>query len=265
MINFMHKQEHITYITEFGVAIKSPQLPLWILKRPIDYNNTEHNIQIFFSGFLEKHPEPLIGLVADEKTALICAKFYNKPFSKREIVAYYLEENIKGKIVNSHIRPPTQTQDIKLVQKWIYEFYIETLNVTPPSFSVEGLSKALKKEKQEEKQEKKQKEKQKPKNLPNTQIYLLKNETETVAMGMLSDVVDNICRINLIYTPPHLRGRGYGKQIVHGLVSIVQNNGHIPMLYTTLENIFANKLYQSLGFVKAGQLTEILFDAVSSL
>ena len=241
MISVMRKQEHIIHTTEIGVAIKSPQLPLWIiLKHPI---NNIQSIQLFFSDFLQKHPEPLIGLVATEKIALLFAKLYNQPFSKREMVAYYLKENIKSyETANNYIRPPTQIQDIKLVQKWIHDFYITTLNVTPPSFSASSASNGNKSH-----------------NLTNTQIYLLKTENEVVAMGMISDAIDNICRINLIYTPPHLRGRGYGKQMVHGLVSMVQAEGHIPMLYTTLENTIANKLYQSLGFIKAGQLTEILF------
>jgi len=257
MISFMREQEHIAYTTEFGVAIKSPQLPLWILlheKKNTEQQNLKQkqseNIQLFFNTFLQKYPQCLIGLVAEEKTALICAKLYNKPFNKRDMAAYYLKEKIASytmkEMGDKNIHPLTQTQDIKLVQKWIHNFYIETLNVAPPSF---------------QKQQQESKKKDKPKNLPNTQIYLLKDEkkNETVAMGMLSDVVDNICRINLIYTPPHLRGRGYGKQMVCGLVSIAQNKGIYPMLYTTLDNAIANKLYQSLGFIKAGQLTEILF------
>ena len=257
----MREQEHIIYSTELGVAVKSPQLPVWIFI--FKYPKTIQSMQVFFGNFLKKHPEPLIGVVAEENIASVCAQLYGKPFNKREIVAYYLKENIKENIKknikdniksyepeNNVICPLNQPQDIKLIQKWIHDFYVETLNVTPPSFSYET-----------SKQGKQESKKDIPKNSLNTQIYLLKdkNKNETVAMGMLSGVVDHICRINLIYTPPHLRGKGYGKQMVYELASIVQYEKQTPMLYTTSDNLIANKLYQSLGFTKAGQLTEILF------
>ena len=248
----MRQQEHIMHSTEIGVAVKCPLLPTWVII--FKYPQLLQNTQLFFNDFLQKYPEPLIGVVADEKTALICAQVYGKPFNKREMVAYYLNKNINitgytmGNNRNNGLKicKLTQTQDItdiKLVQKWIRDFYIETLNVNPPSFSSQESNK------------------KNSQNLSKTQIYLLKDnhKNETMAMGMLSGDVDHICRINLIYTPPHLRGKGYGKQMVHELASIVQYEKKTPMLYTTTDNIIANKLYQSLGFIKAGQLTEILF------
>ena len=90
------------------------------------------------------------------------------------------------------------------------------------------------------------------------QIFLLCENSRAVAMGLLSGAGET-CRLNLIYTPPEFRGKGYGKKIVAALVSKARESSQIPVLYTAAENFAANNLYLSLGFKEAGRLTEVRF------
>jgi predicted GNAT family acetyltransferase len=59
----------------------------------------------------------------------------------------------------------------------------------------------------------------------------------------------NAAAIALVYTPPDLRGRGYGGSATAAVVDKVRAEG-LPTacLYTDLENPAANHCYAKIGF-----------------
>lgn len=53
-----------------------------------------------------------------------------------------------------------------------------------------------------------------------------------------------------VYTPPHLRGRGYAGAVVHGLsAKLVAEGASYVSLFTDLANPIPNRLYARIGFV----------------
>ena len=90
--------------------------------------------------------------------------------------------------------------------------------------------------------------------LPHTQIktsLYIWYDSQPVAMGMLTDICESgECRINLIYVEPAFRGRGYGRAIAAALAAKARERGLLPVLGVAPENMAANALYASLGFIK---------------
>jgi predicted GNAT family acetyltransferase len=58
-----------------------------------------------------------------------------------------------------------------------------------------------------------------------------------------------VARINLVYTPPHVRGRGYATAAVSALTQQLLNDGHrYCCLYTDLANPTSNSIYARIGY-----------------
>jgi predicted GNAT family acetyltransferase len=56
-------------------------------------------------------------------------------------------------------------------------------------------------------------------------------------------------RVNYVYTPPELRGRGYASACVASLTEQLLDEGHaLCCLYTDLSNPTSNKIYQASGY-----------------
>jgi predicted GNAT family acetyltransferase len=55
-------------------------------------------------------------------------------------------------------------------------------------------------------------------------------------------------RLGPVYTPPGLRGRGYGSAVTAAATRAIQDDGGVPVLFTDLANPTSNKIYQQLGY-----------------
>ena len=55
-------------------------------------------------------------------------------------------------------------------------------------------------------------------------------------------------RIQMVYTPPGSRRRGYGRACVGEISSRIRAEGNRCMLYTDLANPVSNALYRDLGY-----------------
>jgi predicted GNAT family acetyltransferase len=55
-------------------------------------------------------------------------------------------------------------------------------------------------------------------------------------------------RIGPVYTPPGLRGRGYGSAVTAAATREVLDGGAVPVLFTDLGNPTSNAIYQQLGY-----------------
>jgi RimJ/RimL family protein N-acetyltransferase len=68
-----------------------------------------------------------------------------------------------------------------------------------------------------------------------------------------------------VYTPPHLRGRGYASACVAALSQAILDGGsHFCTLFTDLANPTSNRIYQRLGYQPVCDYTEYLFEAPSA-
>ncbi|MCL1884311.1 MAG: GNAT family N-acetyltransferase [Defluviitaleaceae bacterium] len=228
----MLEQNHIAFKTEAGLAIYCEGMPLWIM--PLQ-GLSSTDARLFFEEFLQNFSgeltDELIGIVAEKDIALACVG--DKKFSDKEIIAYYLEKEVFCN-VSGELRAATAS-DSGLALGWISDFYAETLHaVLPQSTARKGISKAS-----------------------NVKLFLWWDNCP-VAMGMISETGET-CRMNLIYTAPNFRGRGYGRALVSALARRAFEASKVPMLYADSANFKAVGLYNSLGFREAGRLLELTF------
>ena len=71
----------------------------------------------------------------------------------------------------------------------------------------------------------------------------------------------NGIRISLVYSPPHLRGRGYASACVAALSQRMLDSGRkFCFLFTDLANPTSNKIYAAIGYEKVCEDEQIFFD-----
>jgi RimJ/RimL family protein N-acetyltransferase len=76
-----------------------------------------------------------------------------------------------------------------------------------------------------------------------------------VSMAGVNPMVAGMARVDPVYTPAHLRGRGYGAAVTTEVSRAALNAGATDVvLYTNAANPTSNALYQRLGYVR---LTDI--------
>jgi predicted GNAT family acetyltransferase len=69
-------------------------------------------------------------------------------------------------------------------------------------------------------------------------------------------------RISLVYTPPHLRGRGYASACVAALSQRLLDSGRkFCFLYTDLANPTSNRIYRAIGYEPVCEDEQIFFEA----
>jgi predicted GNAT family acetyltransferase len=74
-------------------------------------------------------------------------------------------------------------------------------------------------------------------------------DARPVSMAAWAGRAGNIMRVNYVYTPPELRGRGYASACVASLTQQLLEEGHaLCSLYTDLSNPTSNKIYQAIGY-----------------
>jgi GNAT superfamily N-acetyltransferase len=81
------------------------------------------------------------------------------------------------------------------------------------------------------------------------EILLWTVDDEAVAIAAVSPAVGGVARVNLVYTPPDLRGRGYGAAVSAGVTRTALERGvDVCMLYADVANPASNAVYQRIGY-----------------
>ncbi|GAB3593218.1 GNAT family N-acetyltransferase [Angustibacter peucedani] len=83
-----------------------------------------------------------------------------------------------------------------------------------------------------------------------------------VSMCAVTVAVADVVRVQIVYTPPSLRGKGFAAACV-AAVSAEQlaHPGRTCMLYTDLANPTSNALYQRIGYRRIGEALDLVFPA----
>jgi hypothetical protein len=88
----------------------------------------------------------------------------------------------------------------------------------------------------------------------NKSLYLLKNNLrEIVSMAANTRGSVNGGTISLVYTPPKLRGKGYGSVVTAKVSEIVLKEKKFANLFTDLTNPTSNSIYQKIGYKMIGE------------
>lgn len=81
-----------------------------------------------------------------------------------------------------------------------------------------------------------------------------------LAMSAINASLPDRVQIGGVYTPPALRGRGHGGDVVAGQLLELRAEGmHRAVLFTDEENGAAVRAYQRIGFVRVGDYGLVLF------
>ncbi|MBX6386889.1 MAG: GNAT family N-acetyltransferase [Microbispora sp.] len=75
------------------------------------------------------------------------------------------------------------------------------------------------------------------------------DEGRPVSLAGVSAPIAGMSRIGPVYTPPELRGRGYGSAVTHAASRKALDDGATEvLLFTDLSNPTSNSIYQRLGY-----------------
>jgi predicted GNAT family acetyltransferase len=69
-----------------------------------------------------------------------------------------------------------------------------------------------------------------------------------VSMSGASKATAGVARVQRVYTPPELRGRGYATACVEHQSRLLVERGLGCVLYTQLSNPTSNAIYQRIGY-----------------
>jgi uncharacterized protein len=93
-------------------------------------------------------------------------------------------------------------------------------------------------------------------------LYLWEDENGPVSMAFAGRPTPNGKAVNLVYTPPGLRRRGYASACVEGVSQAVLDEGRrYCFLFTDLANPTSNHIYQEIGYRPVCDVDEYRFEA----
>jgi predicted GNAT family acetyltransferase len=152
--------------------------------------------------------------------------------------AFELRKVIHPESTSGALRLATEA-DVELVAPWIFAFTQEAL---PGGDMAEARKSAMSK-------------------ITERDIYLWE-DGQPVGMAGKARPTSNGIAVNLVYTPPAMRKRGYASACVAALSLMLLDAGwKFCCLFTDLSNPTSNHIYQQIGYTPVGDFNEYVFDA----
>ncbi len=92
-------------------------------------------------------------------------------------------------------------------------------------------------------------------------VFILESD-RPLAMASYNAQIPDVVQIGGVWTPPDLRGRGYGRAVTAGALIAARNAGtHKAVLFTPTTNQAAQRAYESIGFEAVGRYGAQLYAA----
>jgi predicted GNAT family acetyltransferase len=86
-------------------------------------------------------------------------------------------------------------------------------------------------------------------------------DPQPVSMAAWAGPTARGVRLNMVYTPPELRRRGYASAAVSALTKKLLDSGRkFVFLFTDLSNPTSNKIYQQMGYQPVCDINEVDFE-----
>jgi len=93
------------------------------------------------------------------------------------------------------------------------------------------------------------------------QLMLWEAAGQPASMAGMTDVINGTARIGPVYTPPSLRGCGYGGGVTAAITALARDRGAASVvLFTDLANPTSNSLYLRLGYEPVEDRVVITFE-----
>lgn len=231
--------------------MEGDEIKLIVLRTPphnliISHTDDMISIKVLIKELL-KRKEELPGVLSFKEAAVKFAKLWcEKKSLKLQVLRneriYKLEEVSKDTLGNKKFTVATKVYQ-SLVLKWASEMLTEAL-IEISEEELERNRNNIKKELEEGK----------------SRIYLLFDNNEPVSMARKSGKTLNGAGINLVYTPPPLRRKGYATECVAKLSKLFLEEGNdYCFLFTDLANPISNSIYQKIGYRVVIDVDEIKF------
>lgn len=97
--------------------------------------------------------------------------------------------------------------------------------------------------------------------LEDKRLWVLEQDGVLGAMSNFSAVLPNAVQVGGVYTDEAQRGRGHGRSVVAGSLRDAREAGATEaLLFTEVDNIPAQKAYESLGFEQVGDYGMVVLD-----
>jgi predicted GNAT family acetyltransferase len=91
--------------------------------------------------------------------------------------------------------------------------------------------------------------------------WVLERDAEIVAYSAFNAALPDCVQVGGVFTPPALRGRGYGRAVVAGTLLEARRRGVArSVLFTDPDNAPARTAYRALGYREVGDYGLVLFD-----
>lgn len=212
------------------IALRTPPYDLII-----SYIDDLNFIEVLVEELLkrnEKFPGVLSFKEAADKFAeLWCEKNSLKPNLFRKERIYKLEEVSEDTIGTNKFSVASKSHQT-IVLKWAEEMMKEALADTTED-GIERTTNNLKNEFEEN----------------TSKIFLLFDNNEPVSMVRKAGKTPNGNFVNLVYTPPSLRRKGYATECVAKLSKqLLEEGNKYCFLFTDLSNPTSNNIYQKIGY-----------------
>ncbi len=92
-------------------------------------------------------------------------------------------------------------------------------------------------------------------------LHVWEVDGRPVSMVAVTTPQADVSRVQLVYTPPPLRGRGYAAACVAAVTrEELANPGRACMLYTDAANPTSNALYERLGYRRLAEAVDLVFE-----
>jgi len=92
------------------------------------------------------------------------------------------------------------------------------------------------------------------------ELVVWETDGRPVAFAGASVPVGGMSRVGPVYTPPELRGKGYGTAISHAASAKVRAEGATEvLLFTDLSNLTSNSIYRAIGYRPVSDYVSIVF------
>ena len=91
-------------------------------------------------------------------------------------------------------------------------------------------------------------------------LFWIWDNAGPVSMGCRTTPVEGVARVQLVYTPPENRKRGYASACVANLSKQIRDKGQRCILYTDLSNPISNAVYRRIGYHAVAEGIQYLFE-----
>jgi len=201
----------------------------------ISYIDDLNSIEVLVKELLKRN-EKLPGVLsfmeaADKFAELWCENNSLKPTLLRKERIYKLEKVSKDPIGNKKFYVASKIHQT-IVLKWVEEMLKEALTDATED-DIERTTNQLREEFEENK----------------SKMFLLFDNNEPVSMVRKAGKTPNGNFVNLVYTPPSLRRKGYATECVAKLSKqLLEEGNKYCFLFTDLSNPTSNSIYQKIGY-----------------